>query len=208
MDQDLRHLIKEFLTIYQTLDINGDPAARGHILDVQNKMSTILNNDPPLQQKTPEQKPVCKHLNPAIDKGKEGPFAGLCNAVEKTSRKFRWEFGYSSMPGHLYESYAYTEVLGPDGNVYSDELILGFVLLAPQCYYPDHNHPGIEESYIGLSGECIQNNDEFVKPGGFLYNYPGKMHNLKVPAGKPCLLAYAWNAEPEVLRTYSMNFSG
>jgi len=175
-------------------------------VNVRNSIDIILINDPLLREKEPEEKPVCKYLSTAIDAGKKGLFAKLCNALEKFSHTLRWEFGYPSMPAHLYESYAYTEVLGPNGNLYSDKLTLGFVLLAPRCHYPDHRHGGIEESYLCLSGQVIQNKTEKLNPGDFLFNHPGKKHALTVGPDAPCLLAFAWNADPEVLLNYSMEF--
>lgn len=206
MNLHLQLLIKEFLTIYQTLDISDQPEARDHIRDVRFKLGTILNNVPPDRQKEPGRKPVCKYLDAAIEACNREESAGLCNALERINSILKWEFGYTAMPDCLYNSYAFTEVLGPEGNIYSKDIALGFVLLAPHCHYPDHRHHGIEESYLCLSGRVVQNNKNELKSGDFLFNHPGKKHALTAGPDAPCLLAFVWHAEPEILMNYSMEF--
>ncbi len=201
--QYLDHLIKEFLAIYRALEISGPPAGQDHIREVQAKLLSLGNNNPPIRQKSPEEKPVCRYLDAVRCEGNR--YSEICDIFKNIVPILKWEYGYTSMPEHLYDMYSYTEVIGPQGNIYVEDIVMGFVLLAPCCLYPEHNHPGIEESYLCLSGNVTQNDNEELSPGGYLYNSPGKTHRLSVAPDTPCLLAYSWLAEPAVLKNYSMS---
>jgi len=203
VDQNLRHLIKEFRTIFQTLATSRHPEGQDHIRKVQAKLLSPGNNNPPIRQKSPEEKPVCRYLDDVRCEGNR--YSELCDIYKNIAPLLKWEYGYTSMPEHLYDMYSYTEVIGPQGNIYVEDIVMGFVLLAPGCLYPEHKHPGIEESYLCLSGNVTQNDNEELSPGGYLYNSPGKTHRLSVAPDAPCLLAYAWLAEPAVLKNYSMS---
>lgn len=199
-------LVHEVRLVYHTLDRQYSSESGGHIKRVCTKLDDISKTELPDTGKKPEEKAVCRYLNEAIDAGRSGPCAGLCTALQRAAPFLLWEYGYKSMPQHLQSSYAYTEVLGPHGNISINDLVFGFVLLAPECYYPEHNHPGIEESYICLSGRVTQNNNDILNPGDFLYNPPGKLHTLVADTNAPCLLSYVWNADSKVLRRFTMEF--
>lgn len=199
------NLIREFHAIYENLASNGHDAG-SHIQSVTHKLASIIESPLQVAATGPEKKPVCRYLGTAIDAGTTGPYASLANAFEQVTPLLRWEYGYSSMPDDLYDTYAYTEITGPNGNVYAADIVLGFVLLAPGCFYPEHNHPGIEESYLCVSGRVVQNDNEVLHEGDFLYNRPGKMHSLAAGADSPCLLGYGWNASRDVLTGYTMKF--
>ncbi len=196
-------LVREIHIIYKNLDRDGIDE-KSHIETVYRKLGSISASLLQVSYKKPEEKPVCRYLDAAIDAGRSGPYAKLCIVLKRVASLLVWEYGYESMPEQLSNTYAFTEVLGPNGTVIMNDLVSGFVLLAPGCYYPEHKHPGIEESYLCVSGRVTQNGEEVMNQGDFLYNHPGKMHTLTAGPDVPCLLAYVWNANPEVLRSNSM----
>jgi dimethylpropiothetin dethiomethylase len=109
-------------------------------------------------------------------------------------------------PG-LARKYAYAELMGPNGPVMSDKLILGIVLFAPKCTYPEHSHDGISESYICLSGSISDGNYSVFMPGSLLFNPPKRAHRVTTGDFEPTLLAYAWVGEPDKLAHQKMDFS-
>lgn len=115
--------------------------------------------------------------------------------------------GYESVPKGLAGKYAFAEFAGPYGPVVIPDVILGVVLFAPRCTYPNHAHSGISESYICLSGAISENDEGVLAPGSMLYNPPGKPHRITVSDQEPSLLAYAWHGRPEELAGQKMVFS-
>ncbi len=81
--------------------------------------------------------------------GRRGRAGGWLGAA---AYRVAWEFGYATLPPRLVEIYAYCEIAGPRGPISTPDLILGFVLFAPGAFYPPHNHPEIEESYVTVAG--------------------------------------------------------
>jgi len=201
---NLHQLIEEFQVILQSIDTSGQPNIQNHFREVHTKLVSIISDNPSVLQKEPEQKPVCKYLD-AVRCG-DNLYSGICRFFNALIPALQWEYGYTSMPEQLYDMYGYTEIIGPNGNFYREDLATGFVLLAPGCLYPDHDHQGIEESYFCLSGRITQNDNEELSPGGYLFNPPGKTHRLTVSRDAPGLLAYIWNAEPHILKNNTMEF--
>lgn len=197
--------LRELHTIYNGLD-SSEKETKRHILSVRNTLSSLIEIPLPATDKKPGLKPVCRYLERAINTGRTGPFSTLCETLIQVSPYLGWEYGYETIPDHLYDSYAYTEIAGPKGSVYSENIAFGLVLLAPGCHYPEHSHPDIEESYLCVSGSVTQNNNDVVTAGDILYNPPGYLHSLSVDAAGACLLAYSWNAPAEILRNNSMKF--
>ena len=133
--------------------------------------------------------------------------AGPVKALERVSHLLTWEYGYEKVPKTLARKYAYCEVLGPQGPVVTDRLILGFVLFAPNTTYPQHHHKEIEESYISISGNWSENDQAVYAPGSLILNRSGDNHRITTGERDPCLLAYAWIGSAEKLTKPGMNFS-
>ena len=111
------------------------------------------------------------------------------------------------MPRGLARKYAYCEVLGPQGPIVTDRLILGYVLFAPSTTYPQHHHKGIEESYVSIAGNWSENDQAVHAPGSLILNRSGHNHRITTGERDPCLLAYAWIGPPEKLAEPGMDFS-
>ena len=69
----------------------------------------------------------------------------------RVESQLTWEYGYQKVPRELAKRYAYCEVIGPQGPIQAEGLILGLVLFAPGTTYPQHLHNEIEVSYISLA---------------------------------------------------------
>ena len=141
----------------------------------------------------PEKKPVLKYIeNQTADIG--SPYGELRTLLKSLSPYLSWAYGYEAMPEALMEKYAYAEILSPQGPMMAEDLVLGAVMLGPECWYPEHYHVNIAESYVCLIGECWINQTPLI-PQQWYYVGPGVTHQIETSKDTPCLLAYAWVGE-------------
>ena len=201
------YLLREFDTLYRYGSAGGSTLIRSHRKRVREATSRLLNNRTELAPKPPEEKPVCTHLQRAIDIAHRGPMAGMARALANVSTALTWEYGYERLPANLAKKYAYCEIAGPRGPIRTNAIILGFVLFAPKTTYPQHSHRDIEESYISIGGAWSENNLAVHAPGSLILNHPGSEHRITTADQEPCLLAYAWVGPEERLSVIDMKLS-
>ena len=204
---DWGYLLSEIYWVYRHSSSGGSPPIRSHHRVVRERLRRVTSGNPPVCLATPESKPVCAHLDRALDNGKRTDMGPLVRCLEKIAPALAWQQGYRSMPGKLDRRYAYAEFLGPSGPVIADDLILGCVLFAPKTVYPTHAHAGITESYICLSGAMSQNDAAVYMPGSLILNTPDFDHKITSCALEPTLVTYAWVGSPEALQSYELVFS-
>lgn len=204
---DWVYLLQEFDAIYRMGSSGGSTIIRSHRKRVRDRLSNEVKLNPVIITKPPVDLPVTAHLPRALDLGERGVMQGMTRALRKVLGDLVWEYGYERLPRSLVKKYAYCEVLGPNGPVKADNLILGFVLFAPSTTYPQHNHPEIEESYISISGSWSENNSAVFSPGSLIFNTPGTKHRITTGHIDPCLLAFAWTGSRERLIGPDMKFS-
>lgn len=89
----------------------------------------------------------------------------------------------SFMAGH-----ANAQIVGPDGLIESDRLMLGISLLSPNITYPDHQHPPAEIYLVLTPGEWRQDDKAWYEPGpgSYVYNQPDVVHAMR-SGGTPLL---------------------
>jgi len=204
---DWLYLLREFDHVYRRGSAGGSAVIRSHRRRVREALSRIMDSDPDIRPREPHTLPVVAHLGRAIDLAATGPLAALARAVDRISGQITWELGYSRLPQHLARQYAYCELLGPQGPVRADSLIIGLVLFAPNTTYPQHSHHDIEESYVSVSGAWSENDVAVYAPGSLILNRSGHEHRITVGGLDPCLLAYAWLGPAERLAAPEMRFS-
>ncbi len=202
---DWLYLLKDIHDLYRFSSSGGSAAIRRHQKSVAKALNAVMRDNTQVIQKETSLRPVCAHLSRALDLGAEGPLACLVKAVAGVSSRLSWQYGYRKMPKSLARQYAFAELLGPQGPVVGNDLILGLVLFAPGTTYPVHAHEGITESYVCLSGTCSENDAGVHAPGSLIFNPPGQHHRITTGRSAPCLLLYAWTgtrralAEPEMV---------
>jgi dimethylpropiothetin dethiomethylase len=204
---DLGYLVGDFHAIYRYSSAGGSRSIRTHLRRVRESISDVVEENPEVEGRDPQQLPVTAHLGRALDLGSRGVLSRLGDSVSRVSRQLTWEYGYERVPRHLVGKYAYCEVVGPRGPVVTDHVILGLVLLAPNTTYPQHHHRDIEESYVSIAGDWSENDGAVYAPGSLILNVPGHEHRITTGASEPCLLAYAWIGPPERLRVPGMSFA-
>lgn len=152
-----------------------------------------------------ETKPVVSYLSQVNSENKAAVYKKIVKNLKELSEKLFWRYGYQNPSQEMVEKYAYTEVIGPEGPIYSEAMIIGFVLLAPDFYYPKHKHSQIEESYLFLNNKIFYNK-AILAEGSFILNETGKIHELKSSAEKPALILYSWiKKDKGSLKNYQLN---
>ena len=153
-----------------------------------------------------ETKPVVSYLSQIKAQNTVEDYQQIIKSLKKSAEKICWRYGYQNPSQEMAEKYAYTEIIGPEGPIYSEEIIVGFVLLAPDFYYPKHSHSQIEEAYLFLNGKTIYNKQEIIPQGAFILNEAGRVHELKSTAKTPTLILYSWIKKGKgSLKNYQLN---
>ncbi len=204
---DWRYLLREVDAMYRRGSDGGSAAIRRHRRHVRERISAVIEANPELVHREPVEKPVCGYLGRALDNGTSGAMAPMARALDRVAEKLTWEYGYTKVPRALAGKCAYCELMGPQGPIPAEKIILGLVLFAPKTTYPQHSHADIEESYISISGAWSENDMAVYAPGSLILNRAAHEHRITTGAEEPCLLAYAWTGVAERLSAPGMKFS-
>lgn len=204
---DWIYILRDSYDFYRRLSAGGSPKIRSHQRNVRERINRVLKSNAEVQFSDPQDRPVTRHLTRALDNGRMERHAPFIRSLEAVRGTLVWQYGYEKVPRGLENKYAYAELVGPNGPVLTDDIILGLVLFAPGCTYPAHAHDGITESYICLSGAVSENDQGVYAPGSLIFNPPEQLHRITVADSNPALLFYAWEGSAEKLRHQKMVFS-
>ncbi|MDO6591408.1 dimethlysulfonioproprionate lyase DddL [Loktanella sp. D2R18] len=204
---DWLYLLREIDALYRFGSDGGSGPIRSHRKRVRDRLSAAMTQNPELRHRSALTKPVTAHFPRALDLGERSTMQGLARALREVKDALTWEYGYEKVTKSLSQKYAYCEILGPQGPVQCDTLILGFVLFAPNTTYPQHSHQDIEESYVSVAGAWSENNSAVYAPGSLIYNRAGDEHRITTGDRDPCLLAYAWVGPAERLAAPQMKLT-
>jgi dimethylpropiothetin dethiomethylase len=204
---DWKYVFQEIDQVYHLGSAGGSTIIRSHQRRVRETISKIVKSNPYYTPRQPENKPVSAHWGRALDLADSGPLANLSRVLYRVESQLTWEYGYQKVPRELAKRYVYCEMMGPQGPIQAEGLILGLVLFAPGTTYPQHRHDEIEESYISLAGAWSENDSAVYAPGSLILNRSAQHHRITVGNRDPCLLAYAWIGPPERLSTPDFRFS-
>jgi mannose-6-phosphate isomerase-like protein (cupin superfamily) len=111
----------------------------------------------------------------------------------------RWTYGYppdQRYPG-IERRIAFTEVLGTTGIWPSQQMLLGFTLIAPHTHYPAHVHPAIE-LYLVIAGTATwQLGDEAgePRPPGSIIVHPSGAPHAMTTHTEPLLALFTWRGD-------------
>ena len=130
---DWHYVLREFWNVYRFSSAGGSKPIRSHQREVRNRLSAEMEGDPPVLAREPETLPVCAWLGRALDQGLLERTAPLVRALRRVTDELTWKYGYKRVPRGLIRKYGYAELMGPDGPVASERLILGLVLFGPRC---------------------------------------------------------------------------
>ncbi|MFP4526627.1 MAG: dimethylsulfonioproprionate lyase family protein [Bacteroidales bacterium] len=204
-DQLWYKFLAGFIYEYESLSASGNETIRFHMESVLNKFDNLANN-PAIQGKEPSVLPVTDYLIEAIKREFNRNETPIFQALKEAMGKLSWEYGYDELPEDLKNKYGFCEIIGPNGNLYSEKIISGLMLLAPGCHYPNHKHDNLEKSYICLSGEVSVNNCGVFRTNSLIYTAPGEIHKFTTGKFYSCLLLFSLIGNPEDLKKLSVDF--
>jgi dimethylpropiothetin dethiomethylase len=206
-DADLLYLMRDVDDVYRRSSAGGSKIIRGHQRRVRETLVRVIERDPVLRQTGGAVKPVTAHLPRALELGAHGPLSRLARTVGRVCPRLDWVYGYEKMPTNLAKRFAYAEIVGPNGPVPAETIVVGLVLFAPGTVYPQHAHADIEESYVSVAGAWSENDAAVYAPGSLILNRSHDKHRITVGDRDPCLLVYAWLGTEDRLRAPGMVFS-
>ncbi len=132
----------------------------------------------------------------------------LVRCLEKVAPALTWQQGYRSMPGNLDRKFGYAELMGPNGPVMADKLILGCVLFGPQRPFTRRTPIQASRRAISVCRErCHKTMLQSITPGSLILNTPDFDHKITSCALEPTLVAYAWVGDVQTLVSYKMAFN-
>lgn len=119
------------------------------------------------------------------------PIKALSETLEGLAPDLSWQrrANAETQGERFYHGHANTTIIGPAGVEPRNDVIIGVSLVAPDVWYPEHNHPP-EELYIVMSeGDWYHENAGWYTPGigAIVYHEPWITHAMR--SGEQPLLA-------------------
>jgi mannose-6-phosphate isomerase-like protein (cupin superfamily) len=151
------------------------------------------------QTTVPYQRPVCRHLDAALDAALRGPESAITAAIIPAIAALRWTYGYPFQPQwpDLADTIGFAQLLGPAGLMDDAQLHIGLTLMAPATHYPMHSHPAIE-TYLVLSGTAlwrISDRPFVTKSPGALIVHTSSIGHAMETTKTPLLALFVWRGD-------------
>jgi len=195
-------LLREIETIFLAVT-NDDEPLQKHTQQVLKNLEYLRDNFE-IQQKDPQQQEVNSHYPISYFLDKTVDYVPLINVLDQVSELLKWEQGYDRLPGGMKGKFAFCNLLGHNGHMYDDKMVIGVMLLGKDCYYPAHVHDDIQELYVCIGGN-LQINGAKISQGQTSFISNSQPHTLKT-GDNPALLLYSWLGSKHVLSENRMRF--
>jgi len=153
----------------------------------------------PLRSVERRTKPALRLLPEALGTAADGPLAALADAFAALEPQLAWRqnpnYSDARMGAGYMADYAYAVVVGPEGPVEAEDVLVTLLLLGPGRLYPAHAH-GPEEVYQVLAGDAYwwrEGEDWRLRgAGSLIYHRPWQAHATLVGAA-PLLALASWH---------------
>ncbi len=87
------YLLREFDMLYRQGSSGGSRLIRAHRKRVRDRLSHVIDANPLIRLREPQEKPVTAHLPRALDLGERGAVAGMARALSRVAPQLTWEYG-------------------------------------------------------------------------------------------------------------------
>ncbi len=120
----------------------------------------------------------------------------IIKILQTSAEDLSWGQTYSTedFGTDFLEKYGWIEFIGLRGQIKSNDIACGFLLLGPDIEYPKHSHEA-REVYVPLNSQAqwVQGNGDWIsRPGGIpIYHRSGLAHGMRT-GNKPLLALYLW----------------
>ncbi len=195
-----RRFQAEFLKFYSTEEASGHLGGNSflhHRLVVRSELAEFLEAGNCLSV---QQQPVCRFLDALLSTSPLPMFSGLINSICELSPYLYWKINenYRNVfPDHFFENESYTEIIGPGGLLYSQNMRAGLLLLGEEVDYPLHNHEATEwYNVINGSGMWQQGNSNYQLrcPGSTIFHSEWEAHAMRCNS-QAVLALWSWSGE-------------
>jgi Dimethlysulfonioproprionate lyase len=145
----------------------------------------------------PSSLPVLRWL-PEVKADAPAFSASLVQELCRVAQSMAWRQTYKAADvGAVFlENYGWTEIVGLSGNIPSQRIACGFLLLGPATHYPRHRHEA-EEIYVPLTGDASWQRGDGVwreqLPGTVIHHASDEPHSMRTGA-RPLLALYLWRS--------------
>lgn len=122
----------------------------------------------------------CNWLDKAFDKIPTD-LKLLGDSARKIADQAHWQESQRNVPGVFEGGYAFVALIGPEGQLRSDEFKVGLFIQQPDTYYPPHAHDA-EEFYFLLSGKPKWRAGKrtfTANPGDLIHHAPSEVHSME-----------------------------
>jgi len=150
-----------------------------------------------LQMPEPRNLPACTYLPQSVAAAmmvSPSVAAALANIAPHLRWKQNANYSDAILGEGYMASYAYCDLIGPDGFYPGDDFLMGLFLLGPDRFYKDHYHPA-PELYWTLTGPSLWRaaDAEFTtRPAGStIWHAPHIVHATRTLDG-PLLAVWIW----------------
>ena len=134
----------------------------------------------------------CGWLDKAFDKTPTD-LSYLAESARKLSDQACWQESQRNIPGVFEGGYAFVALIGPEGQLRSNEFKVGLFIQQPDTYYPPHAHDA-EEFYFLLSGKPkwrASKRTFTASPGDLIHHAPSEVHSMET-INEPFLAIWSW----------------
>jgi mannose-6-phosphate isomerase-like protein (cupin superfamily) len=183
-------------------EYQSDPDAGLLLRQIATSLAKINAPERPI---TARQLPACRHLA-ACAAGTESVsehVGTIISCFHALQEYFYWtqnpNYSDDRLGAGYMDNYAYCELVGARGRAGHENpgLIVGFLLLGPHLFYPDHHHPAAEIYYVlHGSAEWRRGGESWQRkpPGSLIFHPPWIRHATRC-AQEPLLALYFWHGD-------------
>ena len=145
----------------------------------------------------PSSVPVLRCL-PQIEAEAPAFSQALVAELSRAAPSMAWRQTYklADVGAKFLENYGWSEIVGLSGELPSQQIACGFLLLGPATHYPRHRHEA-EEIYIPLVGTASWQQGDGVWrdkfPGTVIHHTSDEPHAMRTDA-RPLLALYLWRS--------------
>jgi hypothetical protein len=135
------------------------------------------------------------HMPAMLASSWPAPLAGIAPALAACWQLLDWHYHYPDR-ADLAANIGFAELIGPAAPLWSDRIRVGFTFMAPDIFYPLHDHPAVE-LYLVLSGHAQWTNGPTTTwrdPGMAVLHASLAPHAMQT-AAEPLLALYVWTGE-------------
>jgi mannose-6-phosphate isomerase-like protein (cupin superfamily) len=151
-------------------------------------------------QRRPPQPPVSLPVLRWLNDGAAPTFCRrLVTTLADAAPAMAWKQTYTAaQTGQAFlDNYGWCEIIGTTGEVPSERLACGFLLLGPNTFYPQHHHEA-EEIYVPLVGTATWekgHDSPQEQPPGTVIHHPRHMTHAMRTGDEALLALYLWRSD-------------